>query len=103
MLHYTKTFAEKQYFQRARPVPGTGSDPQVAGWQAIHQSTKDTSLDDQIKAWVQETGNQIVNPGTLMLHRDYQVGEKVEFLCVTLGLVVLYVEPGETSENPGQA
>lgn len=84
--YLTKTFIERAWFHY---TPGT------TNWQPVvadetHQP--DVPLDTQVKDWVEQTGNEIVHPGQLGIHKERFENN---LLCITVGLTVLHREPNQ--------
>jgi hypothetical protein len=92
MKLYTHTFIENQYFK----IRGNNGAPEFE--YVPHDSERALPLDEQIRAWVEATGHEIVNQGTIGMHKEqfYQG----TLLCVSLALSVLYKPNGNPDEFP---
>lgn len=87
MRRLTKTFSENRYYRRTAansfvelPKSETGEGP---------------TLDEQVKTWVNTTGNIIIHPGQLGMHTSWHGDREdpYQVKCLTFGQVVLYQEP----------
>lgn len=101
MLYKTKTFAEYQHYVRPDGVEqwervATGVAPD--GGPIVSPR-----LDDQINGWVQQTGNEIVNPGQITIVREYVKYQDAVRLTVTLATIVLYLSPGQDTHDSAPA
>jgi hypothetical protein len=83
MITLTKTFVESTWWRRR------ASDDATAWEQLPDHDRQGESLDQQISAWVFETGNCIVNPGQLGIHAVWHDDAR-QIKQVILGLTVLY-------------
>lgn len=98
MRRLTKTFVENQWYRRVS-----------AGQFSLiprAETQEGPPLDDQIKSWVDETGNIIIHPGQLGMHTAWHGDEDdaYQVKCVSLGLTVLYQEAshGRRQQHTGQ-
>ena len=90
----TKTFIENRRY--IRPV---GAQP--GQWQPIVSVPDETPLDVQIREWVEQTGNEIVNPGQVGIHVSWEDAQ-FSLRCVTLGQTILYTQ-GPTDVRPAKS
>lgn len=85
-FRYNKTFTTTTYW--IRDADGNWTiDPNRPG---------DAGLDEQTRDWVQRTGNIIIHPGQLGMHKQWMTREMTS-MAVTLGVVVLYVEGSQNA------
>jgi hypothetical protein len=82
MKLYTKTFCEHQWFQIKITDAGVDFEPLET------DSPTSIPLDDQCRAWVDATNNEIVHPGQIGMHKE-QFNDRT-LLCLTLAVTVLY-------------
>ncbi len=82
-LRFAKTFIENRFY-----VKPPGAQP--GQWQELPRSqTQERPIDEQIAAWVKQTGHLLVHPGQIGIHTSWH-DTHMSFKCVTLGLTVLY-------------
>lgn len=92
-VYKVKLFLEHQHFLQ---------QAEAKQWERVlPESTKPMppSLEDQINTWVDQTGNELVNPGTLTVHREYVKSGNQVRLTATLGTLVLYL-PAQVANEP---
>jgi hypothetical protein len=89
-LRYTKTFIERTWWRRIEGATKWA-------WQRVPQAPE-LPLDDQIKAFVEETGAVIIHPGQLGIHTQWH-DENMTFKQVTIGTTVLYIEAGGSKDG----
>lgn len=87
MITLVKIFVHNQWFFKK-----TGDAPDA--WEAIPAGQTDsTSIDTQVKQWVQETGARITHPGQPSFYKERTEQSDGIVLCVSTGLSVLYEQP----------
>ena len=88
-----KTFIENRWFIRIAP----------SSFQEIPRDETDEgpSLDVQVNNWINLTRNEIIHPGQLGMHTSWHGDEEdaYKIKCLTLGLTILYQEPGDGGRN----
>lgn len=105
-LRYTKTFIERTWWRRV-------DDENELVWQRIpYTKTKEVPLDEQITAFVEETGAIIIHPGQLGIHTQWH-DEEMKLKQVSIGTTILYIDGRrhaqrvrhgqETAADPGGA
>lgn len=95
-MRLTKSFVENRWYRRTSP----GRFNEIPR----EETEEGPPLDQQIKAWVQETGHTIIHPGQLGMHTTWH-GDKddpYQLKCLTFGLTVLYQEEIHGRQQPTQ-
>lgn len=84
-LRYTKTFIERTWWRRV-------DDENELVWQRIpYTKTKEVPLDEQISAFVEETGAIVIHPGQLGIHTQWH-DQEMRLKQVSIGTTILYID-----------
>ncbi len=84
-LRYTKTFIERTWWRRV-------DDENELVWQRIpYTKTKEVPLDEQITAFVEETGAIVIHPGQLGIHTQWH-DQEMRLKQVSIGTTILYID-----------
>lgn len=88
MRRYTKTFVENLWYLRL--------SPKVYREIPKSETQEGLSIDEQVQAWVNETGHVIIHPGQIGMHTSWHgdATDPYKIKCITVGLTVLYQEAG---------
>jgi hypothetical protein len=86
MMRLTKSFVENRFYRRVSP--GQFAEIPKA------ETGEGPSIDAQVKAWAEATGNIIIHPGQLGMHTSWHgdQNDPYQIKCLTFGQIVLYQE-----------